>query len=249
MNSKNLLEHYGRFKGLEWFNRLSQSRILVGGAGGIGSWLSFFLVRTGAEVITFDLDYTDKGNLAGQMYGNQHVGKSKVEALGEVINYLCGTPNYIPVELEIKAEGPWKEVVEESDVVCVGFDNLEARRLLYDYWKEKGKETSLFIDGRLGAESLQIFVVDKQAPESDFKAYEATYFSKEERMEVPCTVKATTHCGAMIASYMTSLITNWMSNLEGSSRTVCNIEIHLPIMLSSYFQFPEPVIAEEHVSV
>lgn len=193
------------------------------------------------------MDTVEDHNLGGQLYGIPDIGKLKVQALFDVINRLCGKNVFTGFNLKIEEGGQWQRFVATSDVVCVGFDNLEARRIVYDYWKKAGKERSLFVDGRLTAESMQIFVVEKKAPEFHFTEYEKTYFTKEELTELPCTMKATSHCGSMIASYMTSMITNWIANEIGSFRTVSNLEVHLPIMLvqQPYFQ---PQLEEEHVT-
>jgi tRNA A37 threonylcarbamoyladenosine dehydratase len=66
MNSKKTLTYYGRFKDTPWFDQLSNSRVIVFGAGGIGSWLSFFLARTGSDVVVVDMDTVEDHNLGLQ---------------------------------------------------------------------------------------------------------------------------------------------------------------------------------------
>ncbi len=233
-NPKQELSNYGRFKNLPWFDTMSQSTILVGGAGGIGSWVTLFLARIGCNVITVDMDIVGEENLAGQTYGKEDIGVAKVEALQNVVLRLCGEDTVQGVNEEVTQEGGyWSARLPICDVVVVGFDNLEARRLVYEEWKKNGKETSLFIDGRLTAESGQVFLLEKSSSEEVYKGYEATYFSPEERTELPCTMKATTHCGAFIGSIIVSQATNWFTNLTNPvfSRTVGNYEFHLPFML------------------
>ncbi len=245
MNLKKNILNYGRFKGLPWFDGISQSLIFVGGAGGISSWLTLFLARTGAKIVVVDNDTVEIENLAGQCYGKEDVEKSKVKAISDVVTRLCGENNVVPIEALIdEEEGQWRRVITMSDVVCVGFDNLKARELVYKEWKMYGKETSFFVDGRLSAENGQIFVLDKNSKEEDFIAYEQTYFPESERIELPCTMKATTHCGALIASLMTAQIVNWFSNqnTEALPRDYTNMEFHLQLML---FNQPQYKVKEE----
>lgn len=168
------------------------------------------------------------------MYGKEDVGKSKVEAISDVVTRLCGENNITPVETFIDENGGlWTNLVAQSDVVCVGFDNLKARELVYKEWRANGKEKSFFVDGRLSAENGQIFTLSKDSLELDFTAYEQTYFPESERVELPCSMKATSHCGALIASLMTAQITNWFNNglEENVPRTTSNIEFHLQLMI------------------
>lgn len=183
----------------------------------------------------------------GQLYGKSHIGKSKVKAIVEVVEYLCGENNVTPLHTEITEEaGQWQSMVSRSDAVCVGFDNLKARELVYKHWKEYGKENSIYIDGRLACESAQVYVITMHSTEDEFLAYEQTYFSESEKVELPCTMKATTHCGAMIAAFMFAQVANWFNNISGAvmPRTISNIEFHLPLML---IEQPVLKVKEEYV--
>lgn len=234
MNSKQNVLSYGRFKGLAWFDLISQSLIFVGGAGGIGSHLAFQLARTGARLLIADNDTVGEENLAGQLYGKQDIGKKKTEAIIDVIVRLCSEDNVTPLDTLITEEdAAWRHLIPRCDVVCVGFDNLKARELVYKAWRTTGKRTSLFIDGRLAAESGQVYFLDKNSTEEQFTAYEQTYFPESERVELPCTMKATTHCGALIASLMVSNITNWFNNQVKDSlpRDLAHYDFQLPLTI------------------
>lgn len=229
MNSKQNVQSYGRFKSLPWFDKISQSLIFVGGAGGISSHVIFQLARTGANVVAVDMDVVSAENLAGQMYGKSHIGMKKVKAMSNVIDFLCGENNFTGLDVEVTEEGgQWQSIIQRCGAVVVGFDNLKARKLIYDEWKASGKEDSIFIDGRLSSESFTVYLVTKNSTEEDFIAYEQTYFPDSERVELPCTMKATTHCGAGIAWWITTQISNHMNNIAGSimSRPINNIEVH-----------------------
>jgi molybdopterin/thiamine biosynthesis adenylyltransferase len=229
MNSKKNIQSYGRFKGLPWFDKIAESMMFVGGAGGIGSWTTLFLARTGANVIVADMDTVEEHNIAGQTYGKTYIGKKKVDALSEMIDHMCGENNLTTLDEEITDQlGKWQSLVNRCQAVVVGFDNLTARKLVYEQWKAHGAEKSIFLDGRLSAESFTVYILTKESTEDDFKAYEETYFSEGEKADLPCTMKATTHCGAGIAWWITTQISNYLNNLtEGAmSRTLSNIEVH-----------------------
>jgi len=173
----------------------------------------------------------------GQLYGKEQIGKTKVEALHSVVTSLCGENKLTTCFEEVKpSEGNWLDYVRFSAVVCTTFDSIKARKIVYERWKDYGVEGSLFIDGRMSIENGQVFTLIKSKT-TDYKFYEGTFFNDDEIPEAPCTLKATSHCGALIASLMTSQITNYMTNLDKTNmeRTlVRQLDFNLP--LSSYEQ-------------
>lgn len=54
---------YTRFKGADWFSWLYRRPVLLGGAGGIGSWVSMFLSRLGCHIYIYDFDIFERINL------------------------------------------------------------------------------------------------------------------------------------------------------------------------------------------
>lgn len=231
MNSKQNISTYGRFKTLPWFDQISQSRAMVLGQGGIGSHLTFFLARTGMDIITVDDDTVEEHNLGGQLYSNESVGLDKVEAMSKIITQLCGENNITPIKercLEESEGQQWRIFLPLCDVVCVSFDSIAARRIVFDIWKKEGKKDSLFVDGRMSAEQGQVFTLSREASPEKYLAYENTFFSDSELPEAPCTAKATSHCGSLIASLMTAQITNWFSN---------KVKESLPRIVADHFSF------------
>lgn len=81
---------------------------------------------------------------------------------------------------------------------------------------------------RLSAESFSVYVLTKQSSEEEVLGYEGTYFEEHERVELPCTLKATTHCGAGIAWWIVTQISNHMNNItpETMPRPITNLEVH-----------------------
>lgn len=251
----NVLENtvYGRFKSLPWFNPITKSRIIIFGQGGIGSWLTLFLARAGASIIIVDMDKVERVNIAGQVYGETEVGKSKVQAMKDVVNKLCGESKITAVNIKVDPdEESWKTYLSISDVVCTSFDSIAARKMVYEEWIKIGKSTSLFVDGRMGVENGQVFTLErvgKELSKTNKDHYEDSFFDDNSIEEAPCTAKATSHCGALIASLMTAQITNWFNNLQSGvmPRTLSSqLDFYLPVMLfENKVVVPEPKKEED----
>src|SRR5688572_23131695 len=84
-----MTQKYDRFKDAPWFRQGVRPSVLIGGAGGIGSWLTVLLNRAGFETFVFDFDMLEAVNMAGQLFMHKSIGKPKVDALAEIVKELC----------------------------------------------------------------------------------------------------------------------------------------------------------------
>lgn len=199
------IEWRTRFTDAEWFPR-NNEKALVGGAGGIGSWLSFFLARIGYEVTLYDPDFVETHNIGGQMFKPLDVGKPKVAAMSDTIQDFSG--------VNINT---FRDSISDFTVghhfAFSAFDNMEARKAMFNIWKrtvENCTVAPILIDGRLELEQLQIFCVTKDTMDQ----YEETkLFDDAHVPDMPCNLKQTTHSAAMIASLMTGFFTNHLTNI------------------------------------
>ncbi len=197
---------HDRFKDAPWFNR-EQKTVMVGGAGGISSWLSLLLVRAGFDVMIFDYDTIEEHNLGGQLYQRDQIEMKKVFALKNTINqFSSGLVIAIDQKIELG--------MNSMDFVLCGFDNMKARKDMFLNWKKdlpKYKSPPIFIDGRLEAEMLQIFCVTPD----NMDLYESEQLFEDSEVEpAPCTFKQTSHAAAMIGAHMTGFLTNHVTNIN-----------------------------------
>ena len=214
-------EHSSRFKDAPWFPK-EETNVIIGGAGGIGSWLTLMLSRAGFYSVVYDFDRLEGHNLAGQLYTKEdaEIGALKVDALKGLCKHFADT------DIIVMAEEYTKESMSHSYVFSA-FDNMQARKDMFEAWKGHVREWEdfkkiadathvpnipnnepIFIDGRLTAEQMQIFCVTPDKIEE----YEKHLFDDSEVEEAPCTMKQTSHSAAMIASHMTGFFTNHMTN-------------------------------------
>ena len=196
-----------RFKDAPWFPKNNEI-CLVGGAGGIGSWLVFFLTKIGFKVNVYDFDRVEDHNLGGQLFQQADIGSLKVVAISRIISNFCG--NRVSTFSERITSSTPNHYYSFS-----AFDNMEARRTLFMNWKQSWASCpegviAIFIDGRLEIEQLQIFCV---TPENADRYEREHLFHDSAVEEAPCTMKQTSHTAAMIGSLMSAFFTNHITNI------------------------------------
>ena len=200
---------YNRFKDAEWFGE--NKEIIIGGVGGTGSNLAILLSRTGEHTLhIYDADTFEEHNKSGQWVLENQVDVSKVEATKQNILNFSGKGVKVETYKELYTEDS-----PSNEIVFACFDNMLARKVMYEKWKEyclesDNKEEFLFVDLRLLAESLTIFFV--QGHKDQFEKYESNLFDDSEVPDVECTLKQTSHAASLIASLTVGFFTNWCAN-------------------------------------
>ena len=198
--TKEVKNRIQRFSTIEWAEPAVNTPVLIVGAGGIGSYLALWLSRMQLQITLMDNDVIDETNMSGQHYNTDDIGKPKVEAIAEQIENFSNC--------EVRAiNGLFDENTPTFPIMFSAVDNMKTRKTMFDAWKKR-KDREVFIDGRMTAENIQVYIVTKGRE----KEYEKHLFSDEEVPDLLCTARATTHCGAMIASLMTAGFTNYITN-------------------------------------
>jgi hypothetical protein len=207
---------HGRFKDAPWYDKEGEPiSVMIGGAGGIGSWTALLISRAGFEPIIYDFDYIEEHNLGGQIFPKRLIGDLKSDAISAVIKDFCG--------MEVLS---YNEKIDENTpthgFVISAFDNMAARKAMFESWVSvfgTMSEDFIFIDGRLQAEHMQILCVrgmDTKAIETYRKEY---LFEDSDIEDAPCTMKQTSHAAAMIASHIVGFFTNHVTNLLEKDNT------------------------------
>ena len=195
-----------RFQGLDWYSQDNAPVVVVGGAGGIGSWLAFFLARANFNVTLSDFDTVEEHNIGGQLFKRSQIGKYKAEAVGRnVSEFSTNTINAQIVKIT--------EETATHEFMFSAFDNMDARRAMFKVWKRSWNSMNrpIFIDGRLNAEQFQIFCV---TPENADEYERMHLFNDSEVEDAPCSAQQTTHTAAMIAGHMVGFFTNHITNIN-----------------------------------
>ena len=133
--------------------RLLDSRVLIIGAGGLGSPVAIYLALAGIGTLGIvDYDVVDVTNLQRQiLHHDADIGRSKVESARETLLAYNPDLEVVPYEEPITSENAM-EMMAGFDVVVSGADNFAARYLINDAAYLSGKPlvdgSILMFDGR-----------------------------------------------------------------------------------------------------
>ena len=114
--------------GVEGQKRISQGRVLIIGAGGLGSPASLYLASSGVKKITIvDSDTVDLTNLQRQVIHNvERLGMNKAESAKVSLEAINPEVEIVPVDHRPTLE-ELEKLVSECDVALDCTDNTESR--------------------------------------------------------------------------------------------------------------------------
>ncbi len=119
--------------GWEGQEKLRNARVLVVGAGGLGSPIGLYLAAAGVGTIGLvDFDDVDLSNLQRQvMFSTDDVGRAKVDAASERLHGVNPHVRIVPHPVKLTSENAL-EILDGYDVVIDGTDNFPTRYLVND---------------------------------------------------------------------------------------------------------------------
>ncbi len=165
-------------------------RILVVGAGALGTFVGLGLVYAGFRTITFmDPDVVEVTNLNRQVFFHDAVGSKKAEALARRFEALFGIQarsrvDYLRGDTDLSS----------FDAILDCVDNFETRLVLSEKCREEGK---LLVSGGTGVDSGQVVPYrpgkDKRTPAEILGLYQIVGRRRPktyERIRASCTYQA-----------------------------------------------------------
>ncbi len=113
--------------------KLSEAKVLVAGAGGLGCPVLSYLTAAGTGTIgVIDFDNVEKSNLQRQvLYDESQVGKPKAECAVEKLQRLNSGVRFITYNNALNKKNGF-EIIKEYDVIVDATDNFKARYLIND---------------------------------------------------------------------------------------------------------------------
>ena len=119
--------------GGEGQRKLLDARVLVVGAGGLGSPVALYLAAAGVGTIgLLDFDEVDITNLQRQiLHGSADVGRPKTTSGAEALSAINPDVDVVEINERINSSNAFR-ILEDFDVVVDGSDNFPTRYLLND---------------------------------------------------------------------------------------------------------------------
>ena len=185
------------------------------GCGAIGSSVATQLARMGGEVfVLYDMDKVEEVNVGCSQYIMTDIGLSKVDALDQHLHSINTNVNIV------KIDEPFEEFfyMNRNDIAILGFDSMWARLEAVKAMCKTKQKPMLIIDGRMGAEQFQQYMIDKPTVDK----YKKTWYSDEEGDPEPCTSKATSYCSNMSGSFIVNSIRKYITKQPYDKEIVFN---------------------------
>jgi adenylyltransferase/sulfurtransferase len=119
--------------GVEGQRRLKAARVLMVGAGGLGSPIGLYLAAAGVGRLGIvEADVVDTTNLQRQiLHGTKDVGRKKVESARDRLRDVNPHVEVVPHEAWLTSENAL-EIIRQYDLVVDGTDNFATRYLVND---------------------------------------------------------------------------------------------------------------------
>ena len=200
---------------------LARCEATVIGVGAIGRQVALQLAALGVPRLQLiDHDTVEPVNLAAQGYLERDVGRSKVDATGE----LCKALNS---QLDVKAHHErFRRSLPTGNIVFCCVDSIETRRHI---WNAVGQTCEFFCDGRMAAEALRVLT----AFDADSRVYyPTTLFSPGEAHRGACTARSTIYCANVAAGLMVAQFAKFLRHLPIDSDIQFNLlttEVEVPL--------------------
>ncbi|MCJ8154499.1 HesA/MoeB/ThiF family protein [Chryseobacterium sp. SSA4.19] len=138
MKDKDIFARYSRQIfideiGLQGQRKIMNSKILVVGAGGLGSPVVQYLAAAGIGTLgVAEFDKVELHNLNRQIIHNEDtVGLSKVESAKQFVKKINHQVHFMGIESKITAENA-EEILSQFDIIIDGSDNFSTRYLIND---------------------------------------------------------------------------------------------------------------------
>ena len=124
--------------GEEAQRRLSESRVFIAGAGGLGSPVSVYLAIAGiGTIVIADCDTVSLSNLNRQfLHNDTGIGRKKVDSARDALEHLNTDSEIITCSEPISKENA-DQLIEDCDLIIDCLDNFETRFILNQVAVEK----------------------------------------------------------------------------------------------------------------
>lgn len=117
--------------------KFTSATVAICGLGGLGSNIAVALARAGVgKLVLVDFDKVDITNLHRQQYKAEQIGRYKTEALAENLKEISPYTEIV-LHTDKLTEENTVDLLEDADIICEAFDNVECKAQLVNTVLEK----------------------------------------------------------------------------------------------------------------
>jgi len=135
LNNKIMTSRSEPIIGVEGLENIRNSKIVIVGTGGLGSFIGLLLARMQPkELIIIDYDKVEESNLERQaLYSFNDIGKNKITCAKKVLSEFC---NVTAIEEKVTTKNIKDIIPIDVDLVMDCVDNTCARKAINKYCRE-----------------------------------------------------------------------------------------------------------------
>lgn len=179
----------------------SNLEALVIGVGAIGRQVAMQLAASGVpKLYLVDMDVVEPQNLAVQGFLEKDLGRSKVDAVGDMCRQING-------EIEINTKNSRYNPQDLRSAVFCCVDKIGVRRAI---WRNASTVADFFCDARMIGEMIRIVTASNGVTGH----YEGTLFSAEEAETGRCTSRSTIFAANIAAGLMLEQFSRWLRGFD-----------------------------------
>lgn len=188
-------------------------RVDVIGAGAIGSRVILALAKLGiSNIHVWDFDTVAAHNIANQVFGNDDVGKLKVDAVAELVERQTGT---VITKHPVKVEGG----EPLGPVVFVLPDTMDSRKTIFEKSLRYRPSVALMIEVRMGTDNGRVYAINPCEP-AQVKYWEGTLYTDAEAEVSACGTALSVGATADVLSGLaTWYLIRWFAYASGVADT------------------------------
>ncbi len=172
--------------GREGQQKLSHARVLLVGAGGLGSACAFYLAAAGVgHLVIVDDDRVDLSNLQRQiLHKNGNIGEFKVKSAKNALDDLNPSIN-VEIHIDRISAENISTYINNVDLVIDGSDNFDTRYAISDACTRQGIP---WVYGAVHRFEGQVSVFNASAPDSRGLCYRCLFPQPADAVDAPnCT--------------------------------------------------------------
>lgn len=190
--------------------------VVIVGLGNIGSNTAITLARLGMRRIKlYDFDTVEVHNLTSQAYTVNDIGQPKAIALASYLSTLNPEGIFQPICRKFGEETEDFEGLGDS-IMVIAIDTMQGRKEIYTMLSSRKISPQLIIDGRIGGEQLELYMINSLAGWS-------TTFSDNPAAD-PCGGRFICYVSVMMGGLIASQVKKYLKGERIDKSIMINVD-------------------------